>query len=54
MIVNQRIENATKNVQAEGRGLCRVLAVGVLLAAAPTNTIEYAIGAGMREDLKKE
>jgi hypothetical protein len=34
MIVNQRIEDATKNVQAEGRGLCRVLAVGVLLAVA--------------------
>jgi hypothetical protein len=29
-----RIEDATKNVQAEGRGLCRVLAVGVLLAVA--------------------
>ncbi len=25
-----------------------------LLEAAPTNTIEYVIGAGMREDLKKE
>jgi hypothetical protein len=34
MIVNQRIEDATKNVQSEGRGLCRVLAVGVLLAVA--------------------
>ncbi len=34
MIIKQRIEDATKNVQAEGRGLCRVLAVGVLLAVA--------------------
>lgn len=34
MTTNQSIENATKNVQAEGRGLCRVLAVGVLLAVA--------------------
>jgi hypothetical protein len=34
MTTNQSIENATKNVQSEGRGLCRVLAVGVLLAAA--------------------
>ena len=34
MIITQRIEDATKNVQAEGRGLCRVLAVGVLLAVA--------------------
>jgi hypothetical protein len=33
MTTNQSIENATKNVQSEGRGLCRVLAVGVLLAA---------------------
>ena len=34
MTTNQSIEDATKNVQAEGRGLCRVLAVGVLLAVA--------------------
>lgn len=34
MIIKQRIEDATKNVQSEGRGLCRVLAVGVLLAVA--------------------
>lgn len=34
MTTNQSIEDATKNVQAEGRGLCRVLALGVLLAVA--------------------
>ena len=34
MTTNQIIEDTTKNVQSEGRGLCRVLAVGVLLAVA--------------------
>ncbi len=34
MIIKQRIEDATKNVQTEGRGLCRVLAVGAVVSAA--------------------
>ena len=34
MIIKQRIEDDATEVMNEGRGLCRVLAVGVLLAAA--------------------
>jgi hypothetical protein len=34
MIITQRIEDDAHEVMNEGRGLCRVLAVGVLLAAA--------------------
>jgi hypothetical protein len=32
MIITQRIEDDAHEVMNEGRGLCRVLAVGVLLA----------------------
>ena len=93
-MTNQLDDDAHESMN-EGRGLCRVLAVGVLLAVAtvatatavvagcalldraveriraaldkpddggtvetptapPTNTVEYIVGAGMRQDLGAE